>query len=67
MLDGPKDTGTYAVMEGYIRKTTLEPIMQVGCFHTAVIARGCWFSKEIPLFDLFEQQFYFPSFHAIPG
>lgn len=33
--------------------------MQVGCFHMAVIARGCWSSKEIPLFDLFEQQFLF--------
>lgn len=54
------------MMEGYIRKMTLEPIMQVGCFHMAVIAQGCWFSKEIPLFDLFGQQFYFSTFHAIP-
>lgn len=62
-----QDPGTYAMMERYIRKMTLEPIMQVDCFHTAVIARGCWFSKEIPPFDLFEQQFFlfFSSFHTI--
>lgn len=53
-----QDPGTYAMMERYIRKMTLEPRMQVGCIHTAVIARGCWFPKEIPPFDLFEQEFF---------
>lgn len=31
-----------------------------------MVARSCWLSREIPLFDVFEQQFYFLFYFFFP-